>query len=175
MSQAVAALVAMTISFVVGTLIAVWYAAPWLRAKPVATALTALAWVHVFRYVALLIVAAQAHGVDISDGLRDQIMYGDLAGAALALAAVVTLRMKASLASVPLWLLVVATVVDLVNAVIGGLREGALETATDWSWMILTFYVPALWVSIALVVWVLITRARELKAVGGRSAPAPPS
>jgi len=167
MSHTVAGLLAMASSFVAAILVAVWYVAPWLRDRPARTALTALAWVHVFRYVAPQVLTAQSHGLGISDALRDQIMYGDLACAALALAAVVALRMRPSVARWPLWLLVVATVVDLANAAIGGLREGALETASGWSWMILAFYVPALWVGTALVVWVLVTRGGELVRGGG--------
>ena len=36
-----------------------WYAVPWLNARPRADALTALLWVHVFRYVALQVFSAQ--------------------------------------------------------------------------------------------------------------------
>jgi hypothetical protein len=42
-----------------------------------------------------------------------------------------------------------------------GIREHLFDKATDLSWLILTFYVPALWVSVALVVWRLWTRRGE--------------
>jgi hypothetical protein len=52
-------------------------------------------------------------------------------------------------------------VLDLGNAAVMGIREHLFDKATDVSWLILTFYVPALWVSVALVVWRLWTRRGE--------------
>ncbi len=39
-----------------------------------------------------------------------------------------------------------------------GIREHLFDKAADLSWLILTFYVPALWVSVMLVAWRLWTR-----------------
>jgi hypothetical protein len=39
-----------------------------------------------------------------------------------------------------------------------GIREDLFDRAADLSWLILAFYVPALWVSVALVAWRLWTR-----------------
>lgn len=56
--------------------------------------------------------------------------------------------------AIPLaWLFVVASVLDLGNRRCWGIREDLFVKATDVSWMILTFYVPALWVSVVLVAW----------------------
>ena len=38
------------------------------------------------------------------------------------------------------------------------------DTAHDLTWVILNLYVPALWTSLVLAAWVLITRRRELVA-----------
>jgi hypothetical protein len=54
--------------------------------------------------------------------------------------------------------LVAATVIDLSNAAVIGIREDLFDKAADLSWLILTFYVPALWVSLALVAWRLWPR-----------------
>src|SRR5215471_14784186 len=61
-----------------------WYVAPWLTRQPRAPALIALLWVHVFRYVALQVFAAQHEGFPISRGGAIEIMIGDVGGAALA-------------------------------------------------------------------------------------------
>jgi hypothetical protein len=53
---------------------------------------------------------------------------------------------------------VVATVLDLSSAAVMGIREDLFDKAADVSWQILTFYVPALWVSVVLVAWRLWTR-----------------
>jgi hypothetical protein len=61
--------------------------------------------------------------------------------------------------AIPLaWVFVAATVIDLGNAAVMGIREDLFDKAADVSWLILTFYVPALWVSVVLVAWRLWTR-----------------
>ena len=45
-------------------------------------------WVHVFRYVALRVFAAQQHGFPISDAGAMEVVVGDLAGAVPAFAAI---------------------------------------------------------------------------------------
>ena len=162
MSLTTAAITAMTVSFVLGTLAAVWYAAPWLRSRPRRQALEILLWIHAFRYVALQIFSSTEHDLRISDRLRDQIVYGDLAGAGLAVLSIALLRYAPRISVPAIWLFVVVTVVDLGNAAIGGIREGAFATATDLSWMILTFYAPFLWVSTGLVAWLLTTSPDEV-------------
>jgi hypothetical protein len=153
-----AALVAMVLSFVVFITAAAWYAVPWLRAVALGAALTPLLWIHAFRYVALQLFSAQEFGFAVPDPTRDQIVYGDLIGMGLALATLCALHYRWRLAIPLAWVFVVATVLDLSNAAVMGIREDLFDKATDVSWLILTFYVPALWVSVALVVWQLWTR-----------------
>jgi hypothetical protein len=153
-----AALVAMVLSFVVFITASAWYAVPWLRAVALGAALTPLLWIHAFRYVALQLFSAQEFGFAVPDPTRDQIVYGDLIGMGLALATLCALHYRWRLAIPLAWVFVVATVLDLSNAAVMGIREDLFDKATDVSWLILTFYVPALWVSVALVVWQLWTR-----------------
>jgi hypothetical protein len=68
--------------------------APWLAARPRATALSALVWVQVFRDIALQIFSAQKFGFLVSAPTRDMIAYGDLAGTVLALISLVALRYR---------------------------------------------------------------------------------
>jgi hypothetical protein len=156
-----AALVAMALSFVVFATAAAWYAVPWMRAVALGVAITPLLWIHAFRYIALQLFSAQEFGFAIPDLTRDGIVYGDLVGMALALATLYALRHRWRLAIALAWGFVVATVLDLGNAAVMGIREHLFDKATDVSWLILTFYVPALWVSVALVVWQLWTRRDE--------------
>jgi hypothetical protein len=156
-----AALVAMVLSFVVFTAAAAWYAVPWMRAVALGAAITPLLWIHAFRYVALQLFSAQAFGFAIPDRTRDQIVYGDLIGMVLALATLYALRYRWRFAIPLAWVFVVATVLDLSNAAVMGIREHLFDKATDVSWLTLTFYVPALWVSVALVAWRLWTRRDE--------------
>jgi hypothetical protein len=153
-----AALVAMVLSFVVFGTAAAWYAVPWMRAVALSAAITPLLWLHAFRHVALQLFSAQAFGFAIPDLTRDEIVYGDLIGMLLALATLYALHSRWRLAIPLAWVFVVATVLDLGNAAVMGIREHLFDKATDVSWLILTFYVPALWVSVALVAWRLWTR-----------------
>jgi hypothetical protein len=153
-----AALAAMLLSFVVFATAAAWYAVPWMRAVALGAAITPLLWIHAFRYVALQLFSAQKFGFAIPDLTRDEIVYGDLVGMVLALATLYALRHRWRLAIPLAWAFVVATVIDLSNAAVMGIREHLFDKATDVSWLILTFYVPALWVSVALVAWRLWTR-----------------
>jgi hypothetical protein len=148
-----AALAAMVLSFVVFATAAAWYAVPWMRAVALGVAITPLLWIHTFRYVALQLFSAQEFGFAIPDLTRDQIVYGDLIGMGLALATLYALRSGWRLAIPLAWVFVVATVLDLSNAAVMGIGEHLFDKAADVSWLILTFYVPALWVSVALVAW----------------------
>jgi hypothetical protein len=153
-----AALIAMVLSFVVFATAAAWYAVPRMRAVALAAAITPLLWIHAFLYVALQLFSAQEFGFAIPNRTRDEIVYGDLLGMALALATLYALRSRWRMAIPLAWVFVVATVIDLSNAAVMGIREDLFDKATDVSWLILTFYVPALWVSVVLVAWRLWTR-----------------
>jgi len=153
MTPTAAALLAMTLSIALMVAAAAWYVAPWLKVADWATGLTVLLWVHAFRYVALQIFSAQMFGFVVSDAGRNQIAWGDVIAALLAISAIVTLRHRNRLAVPILWLFVAAAALDLANSTILGIREQLFQSASGVTWLILTFYVPALWVSLALLVW----------------------
>jgi len=114
------------------------------------------------RYVALQIFSAQQFGFTVSDAARDQIAYGDVVAALLAFCAIVALRYWNRLAVPILWLFVGVAALDLANSTIVGLKEHLFQSASAVTWLILTFYVPVLWVSLALLVWQLwLRRARD--------------
>jgi hypothetical protein len=161
MDPTVAGLLTTTLSFVVYGIIAAWHIVPWLRTQGRAAALVPLLWVHAFRHIALELFSAQRAGLAIPDGLRDQIAYGDLAGMLLAVLALVALRSGARIAVPLTWVFVIATVVDLVSALIGGMQAGLMAEAHDVPWLVLCFYVPALWITVALIAWQLVSRRGE--------------
>jgi hypothetical protein len=142
-------------SMIVFVTIPRWYVMPWLKIQERATALVALLWPHVFRYVALQAYSAQHAGFPISDSGVNQIVYGDVAGMILALIAITALRHAARLAIALVWLLVIATAVDTVLNVSGGIREHLFGAATGVTWMVVGF------VSLGLTVWQLYSRRGE--------------
>jgi len=75
------------------------------------------------------VFSAQRAGLVVPDSLRDQIAYGDVAGMMLAVLALVALRAHAGFAIPLVWLFVVATVADLLNSLVGGIRAGMLGSA----------------------------------------------
>ena len=161
MDPKAAALLATTLTFVVCVIAALWYLAPWLRRQPRAAALTALLWIHAFRHIALQIFSAQKAGLTVPDDLRDQIAYGDVTGMVLAVLALVALRARARIAIPLVWLFVLATTLDLSNALVRGMSADLLGNAHGVAWLILAFYVPVLWTTLALIVWQLVTRRTE--------------
>ena len=161
MTLTAAAALANLLNFIMFAMIAVWYVAPWLANRPRAEALTALLWVQAFRVVALQIFSAQHFGFAVSDETRDVIVFGDVTGSILAVGAIVALRYRANIAAVLIWVLVAETVFDLAYTSFLGVREHLYESASAVTFLIVTFYVPLLWVSLCLVVWQLYSRRHE--------------
>jgi hypothetical protein len=151
--------------------IARWYVAPWLAARGRAEALIALLWIHVFRYVALQIFAAQREGFPISMDGALEIVIGDVGGAIIAFAAIVLLRRRAAAGLVLCWLLIAETATDTFLNIRGGVEEHLMGAATGVTWMILVFFVPAIIVSLGLLVWQLVARRHEALIAAVRHAP----
>ena len=164
------------ISLIVFVLAARWYAVPWLKARPRATALIALLWVHVFRYVALQVFAAQHEGFPISPGGAMEIVVGDVAGAVIAFAAIIFLRARSQVGVALAWLLAIETAYDTFANIRGGVREHLMGAATGVTWMVLGFFVPMVVISCAMLVWQLVSRSNEaLDATGNASTPVAPA
>jgi hypothetical protein len=149
------------VSLLIFGILAVWYAGPWLKTRGRANALTALLWIHVFRYMALQAFSAQRDGFPISDGGLKEIVIGDLGGMVIALATLVLLRYRVRLAIPLAWLLVGTTIYDTFLNIRGGIREHLMGAARGVTWMILGFYVPLIIVSLALIAWQLYSRRGE--------------
>lgn len=154
----------MSLNFITLIVFALWLFVPWARRRPLAAAITPLVIIHTGRTVALQLFSSQANGYDIPDRVRNEIVWGDQLGWLLALLTLIAMWLWPRVAKPIAWALVIATVIDLANALVTGLRNDLLGRATDVSWMILTFYVPALWVSTAVIVWLLATRSSEQMA-----------
>jgi hypothetical protein len=152
MNLTAAAIIAQTITFAALVTAAIWYAAPWMKRHSLATALTAPLWIHAFRQIAMQIFSAREFGFDIPLGLAREIAWGDVVGALLALTCLWLFRYGSRWARVALWIFVVETFADLVNATIQGIRNEVFTTANGVTWVILNFYVPLLWVTLALIV-----------------------
>ena len=152
---------AQLLSLIVFVAAARWYVVPWLKSRTRADALSALLWVHVFRYVALQVFSARHDGFPISDSGALEIVIGDVAGAAIAFAAITLLRYRVRLAIPFAWLLALETVYDTVTNIQGGVREHLMGAASGVTWMVLTYFVPMVVVSCVLHLWQLYARRGE--------------
>ena len=161
MNHTSVALIANVLSFAVFILMAVWHIAPRLASLPREEALVPLVWVHAFRHVALQIYSAQKFGFGVSDGARNQIAAGDVLGMILAVTALVALHYRARVAPVLVWLLVAETAFDLAYTTLLGVEEQLYATASGITFLIFTFSVPLLWVTLGLMVWQLHFRRQE--------------
>src|SRR5262245_34092382 len=148
-----AAILALAMSFLIYGIATLWYVVPWMRTRSFEAAVTPLLWMHTFRYVALLLVSAQQFGLAASDTAIREIVFADLAGVVLAVVALMWARRQWRGTKFFVWLLVLATIVDLTNALRIGLAEDLFASAHDVSLTILTFLVPLLWISVGLMVW----------------------
>jgi hypothetical protein len=158
MNPNMAAILAQVFSSGIYATIARWHAATWLRTRERADALIPLLWVHAFRYVALHLIDAQATGYAISDGLRDRIIYGDLVASVLAVLAIAALRARSRL-SIPLVLLLLGETVTFIATLVRARGEEATQAvATGINWLVQSFYVPLIPVTVVLILWQLISR-----------------
>jgi hypothetical protein len=155
---------AQLLSLIVFGTLARWYAVPWLRTHARADALIALLWVHVFRYVALLIFSAQHDGFPISDSGAMEIVLGDLGGAVIAFITIALLRNRAGFAIPLAWLLIAETGYDTVANIRGGVHEHLMGAASGVTWLVLSFFVPVVVVSGVLLIWQLYARRGEALA-----------
>ncbi|MEW1821198.1 hypothetical protein AB0323_10445 [Arthrobacter sp. NPDC080031] len=162
MDLLVANAVASLLTLVAFTMIALWYLAPALNRKPLAAALTTLLWFHAFRYVALQIFSAAAvGGLNATIGTLQTIAFGDLATAVLALITIAALRRGLPAAKLLVWATAIIGTADLVSATVAGISGHLIDTASNWSWLILAAYVPVLWITAIMIFVQLLTRRNE--------------
>jgi hypothetical protein len=109
----------------------------------------------------------------VPDAARDQIAGGDVIATILAVISIAALHYRVRIAPVLVWVFFAEATFDLVNATIAGVRYQLFATASGVTWLILTFYVPLLWVSLGLMVWQLYARRHEPLALAkpGFSSP----
>jgi hypothetical protein len=128
-----------------------WYVSPRLAGLPREAALVPLVWVHAFRMVGGTILAPGAVDAAVPAEFRTMIGWGDMATAALALLALVALRVRWPAAIALVWLFLAVGMLDTVNAIIQSMRFSVFTHGLGFNWVIVTAYVPALLVSSVLI------------------------
>jgi len=136
------------LSFVLFTLLARWYVSPRLAGLPVERALQPLLALHATRHMGLVFLVPTVVGGTLPVAFAAAAAYGDLLAGLLALAALVALRARSSVAMPLTWLFNVIGLLDLVNAFYQGLTHRVLLGA---AYYIPTFIVPALVVTHVMI------------------------
>jgi hypothetical protein len=137
-----------------------WYLWPRIAPLPAAVAVVPLIWVHVFRVVGGSILAPASVGPSVPAEFRELVGYGDMITGALALIALILLRVRGARALWFVWLFVIFGLADTVNAVIQSMRFSVFDEPLGLNWVIVTAYVPALLVSTYLI-FVVLLRSRS--------------
>lgn len=149
-------------------LVAAWYVRPALSRLPRNSALTALLFVHVPRYVGMTLLVAGMIDPKLPGDFLSSAAYGDLLEAALALASIFALRSNWRLAIPMVWVTNTWGFLDLLNGVRGVVELNVPSFHLGTLWYIYTFYAPLVLVAHLLIFWLLL---RPPRASANSSSP----
>ncbi len=143
------------LSLVLGSLLARWYVAPRLAPLPLASALPPLLFLHASRFLGMVFLVPSVTGGPLPSEFAVAAAYGDLLAALLAFAAIAALRRGWAMAIPLVWLFNLEGTLDLINALVQGLRHNVQLGA---AYYIPTVAVPALLVTHAMIFAMLLTK-----------------
>lgn len=141
--------------FVFSTITA-WYVWPALVKLPGNSALTALLFVHVFRYVGMTELVTGMIDPSLPREFVASAAYGDLLEAALALVSIFALRSNLRFALPLVWVANTWGFIDLLNGVRGVLQLNVPSFNLSTLWYIYTFYAPIVLISHLVIFRVLM-------------------
>jgi hypothetical protein len=143
------------LSLVLYGLLARWYVAPRLAPLPLASALTPLLFLHASRFLGMVFLVPSVTGGPLPSEFARAAAYGDLLAALLAFASIAALRTGWTMAIPLIWLFNLEGTLDLINALVQGLRHNVQLGA---AYYIPTVAVPALLVTHAMIFAMLLTK-----------------
>jgi len=143
-------------SVFVVSLVTTWYVWPALTKLSRNSALIALLFVHVFRYVGMTELVTGMIDPKLPGEFVSSAAYGDLLEAALALVSIFALRSNWRFAIPLVWVANTWGFVDLLNGVRGVFQLNVPSFNLSTLWYIYTFYAPLVLVSHLMIFWVLI-------------------
>jgi hypothetical protein len=142
-------------SCLVCIVVTAWYVWPYLTKLMRNSALIALLFVHVFRYVGMTLLVPGMVDPKLPRDVLFNAAYGDLLAAALALSAIVALRNNWRAGIAMAWVFNVWGFVDLLNSLRGVLQVNLPSFTLGTAWYIYTFYAPLVIISHLLIFWIL--------------------
>ncbi len=144
------------LSCAVSATVLVWYVWPYLTKLPRNSALIPLLFVHVPRYVGMILLVPGMIDPNLPREFLSAAAYGDLLEAALAFVSIVALRSNWRFAIALVWVTNTWGFVDLLNGVRGVLQLNVPSFNLETTWYIYTFYAPLVVVSHLTIFWILI-------------------
>jgi hypothetical protein len=143
-------------SVFVFSLVAAWYVCPYLTKLPRNSALIALLFIHVPRYVGMTLLVAGMVDPKLPREFLSGAAYGDLLEAALALASIFALRSNWRFAVPLVWVTNTWGFLDLLNGIHGVLELNVPSFNLATFWYVYTFYAPLVLISHLIIFWILI-------------------
>jgi hypothetical protein len=148
----------MTLSLIVYWLLASWYVKPWLAQKDLNTALIFLMFPHALRHLGLIALVPSVVDPNFPRDWVLPLAWGDAVAEVLAIACLITLHSRSSIAIPLTWLFNIIGMLDFAF-VIG---KGSLIDVTRFHfggfWYVPTFWVPLLIVAHILMFQLLLGR-----------------
>jgi hypothetical protein len=145
-------------SLVVFSVTAAWYVWPLLKKWPRNSALIAMLFVHVPRYVGMVLLVPYMIDPHLPEGFRSSAAYGDLVEATLAFCCIVALRGGWRLAIPLVWVTNTWGFIDLLNGLRGVIQLNVPRFDLGTSWYIYTFFAPLVVLSHIMIFWTLLNR-----------------
>jgi hypothetical protein len=142
-------------SCLVCVIVTAWYVWPYFTKLTRNSALIALLFVHVFRYVGMTLLVPGMVDPTLPRDILVNAAYGDLLAATLALSAIVALRNNWRAGIAMAWVFNIWGFVDLLNSLRGVLQVNLPSFYLGTAWYIYTFYAPLVIVSHLLIFWIL--------------------
>jgi len=146
------------LSFVVFGLFAWWYVWPWLESLERTTAFTAVTFVHALRPIGATVLVASVAGTALPSDFTQAVAYGDLLTSVLAIITLLALRARSGFAIALVWVTNVVGTLDLLNALVGGVRYDIPRLGMGSFWYVVTILVPILWIAHVLAFTLLLRR-----------------
>lgn len=148
-----------TSSMVVYSLLAYWWVSPRLRGLPLKSQLQPLIAVHLVRHLGLTVFAPGAIDSRVPVDILHWIAWGDFAALVLAAASIAALRARVAFAIPLVWVFNVEATADLVHAMLKGMQHDLFQYPMGANWLVVTFVVPALWVTSVMIFYKLLRKS----------------
>lgn len=150
------------VSCMVFALVTKWYVWPVLTRLTRNSALVPLLFVHVFRYVGMIVLVTGMVDPKLPREFLASTAYGDLLAAALSLAAIVALRNTWRVAVPLVWVANTWGFLDLLNGFRGVLQSNVPSFNLGSVWFIYTFYAPLV-IASHLLIFVILSKSKSWK------------